>query len=122
MATDQLKDWAKLQNLCDHIDNSTLEKMGRDVIKWFDIDEDSRKDWREKYEQWLKLATQVMETKNYPWPGAANVKFPLLTTAAMQFAARAYPALVPGPNLVQGLVIGKDDGGVKQQSAERVGR
>jgi predicted phage terminase large subunit-like protein len=52
--------------------------------------------------EWLKLATQVMEKKNYPWPNAANVKYPLLTTAAMQFAARAYPALVPGPRLGAG--------------------
>jgi chaperonin GroES len=59
---------------------------------------------RRRNEQWLKLATQVVEKKTYPWPNAANVKYPLLTTAAMQFAARAYPALVPGPRLVQGLV------------------
>lgn len=117
-----LKEWAQEKNLCDYIDNKDLEHMGRKIVEWFDIDEESRKEWRDKNEQWLKLATQVMEVKNYPWPGAANVKFPLLTTAAMQFAARAYPALVPGPNLVQGLVIGKDEGGVKQQSSERVGR
>lgn len=62
-----------------------------------------------------------MEKKSYPWPNSANIKYPLLTTAAMQFAARAYPALVPGPNLVAGLVVGKDEGGMKQQSADRIG-
>lgn len=122
MATQDLSQWTQENNLTDFVDDDTLTEMGRKVVEWFDEDEDSRSEWRERNDQWLKLATQVMENKTYPWPGAANVKFPLLTTAAMQFAARAYPALVPGPNLVQGLVIGKDDGGMKQQSAERVGR
>lgn len=115
-------EYIKSANLCDHIEDEVLVKMGADVVDWFDDDEEARSDWKAKTEQWLKLATQVIEKKSYPWPNAANVKFPLITTAAMQFAARAYPALVPGPNLVQGLVIGRDEGGKKQQSAERVGR
>lgn len=110
------------KNLTDLYDDDQLKKMGHKIREWFDDDENSRTEWRERNDQWLKLATQVMEKKSFPWPGAANVKFPLLTTAAMQFAARAYPALVPGPNLVQGLVIGRDEGGMKQQSAERIGR
>lgn len=109
-------------NLCDGYDDDYLKKMGSDIVRWFDEDCESRKIWYEKQEQWLKLATQVVEKKTYPWPDAANVKFPLLTTAAMQFAARAYPALVPGPNLVQGLVIGQDEGGLKEQQADRVGK
>lgn len=118
----KLSKFVESQNLCQFIKDDDLKEMGRKVIEWFDADEESRKDWRERNDQWLKLATQVTEVKNYPWPNAANVKYPLLTTAAMQFAARAYPALVPGPNLVQGLVIGRDNGGAKQQAAERVGR
>jgi len=67
------------------------------------------------------FAAQVIEKKTHPWPDAANVKYPLLTTAAMQFSARAYPALVPGPRLVQGLVIGRDEQGMKQGIADRIG-
>lgn len=109
-------------NLCDQYDEQTLKQLGLKIIQWFDEDVESRKPWHEKSEQWLKLATQVVEKKTYPWPDSANVKFPLLTTAAMQFAARAYPALVPGPNLVTGLVIGEDNGGLKGQQADRVGK
>lgn len=124
MALDSKKfaEYIKSANLVEHISENVLTKMGTDIIGWFDDDEEARSEWKTRTEQWLKLATQVIEKKSYPWPNAANVKFPLITTAAMQFAARAYPALVPGPNLVQGLVIGRDEGGKKQQSAERVGR
>lgn len=118
----ELHKYLESQNMAEDLEEDTLKKVGREVCDWFDEDEDARRPWQEKNDQWLKLATQVMEKKSYPWPDAANVKFPLLTTAAMQFAARAYPALVPGPNLVSGLVIGRDEGGIKQQSAERIGR
>jgi hypothetical protein len=42
-----------------------------------------------------------------PWPNAANVKYPLIITAAIQFAARAYPAIVDGANVVKGKVQGQ---------------
>lgn len=122
MAKPDLSKWTEEKNLCDVIKDLDLADIGSKIIQWYDEDEDSRTDWKNRNDEWMKLATQVVEQKTSPWPGAANVKFPLLTTAAMQFAARAYPALVPGPNLVQGLVIGQDGTGTKKQSAERVGR
>src|ERR1035437_5188911 len=95
----KLASYVATTNLCNQIDDMELTKMGTDIVDWFDEDESSREDWKLRTESWLKLATQVVEKKTYPWPDSANVKYPLLTTAAMQFAARAYPALVPGPNL-----------------------
>lgn len=117
----QFEKYTSSTNLCEEYDEDDLVEIGQRIIEWFDDDEESRSDWKNRNEAWLKLATQVMEKKTYPWPNSANVKYPLLTTAAMQFAARAYPALVPGPNLVAGLVIGKDEGGKKQETAQRVG-
>lgn len=118
---DTLRKYVSETNLCDVYDEETLTELGSKVIEYFDEDEAARDSWKKRNEEWLKLATQVVEKKSYPWPGAANVKYPLLTTAAMQFSARAYPALVPGPNLVQALVIGEDTQGLKAQSAKRVG-
>jgi chaperonin GroES len=66
-----------------------------------------------------KLALQVAETKTYPWPKSSNVKFPLITIAATQFAARSYPALVKAPDLVKFRVQGKDDG-TKASRASRI--
>jgi chaperonin GroES len=122
METEKLAEFVQSTNIAESLDNETLDKIGLQVCEWFDVDMAARFDWSQRNEEYLKLATQVVETKTTPWPNAANVKFPLLTTAAMQFAARAYPALVPGPNLVAGLVIGRDEGGMKQQSAQRVGK
>jgi chaperonin GroES len=49
----------------------------------------------------MKLALQVVETKSFPWSGASNVKFPLVTMAALQFHSRAYPALIPSSKIVK---------------------
>lgn len=109
-------------NLADSLDEDLLQKIGDEVVEGFETDQDSRSDWLDRVEEDIKLATQVFENKTYPWPGAANVKFPLLSTAALQFAARAYPALVPGPELVQGLVKKPDMDGTLKARAERIGR
>lgn len=77
-----------------------LTKIASELLDGYALDEESRKDWIEQNKEWLKLAMLVRETKSYPWPKASNVKYPLLATAAMQFSARAYPALVPSDGKV----------------------
>jgi len=109
-------------NIAEKLDESLLKEIGSTITEGFEEDLGSREEWVNRSEDWMKLATQVTESKSFPWPNAANVKFPLLTTAAMQFAARAYPALLPNTHLVNGLVTGKDPQGQLSQSAERVGR
>jgi chaperonin GroES len=70
----------------------------------------------------MDLAMQVAQEKSFPWPKAANVKYPLITTAAIQFSARAYPAIVRGADVVKGEVLGPDPDGAKKQRADRIGR
>lgn len=107
-------------NLAEDIDEKRLDEIGAMVAEEYEIDEDSRKDWIKASEDWIKLATQVMEKKSTPWPNAANVKYPLVTTSAMQFAARAYPSLIPGLDVVRMRVVGEDPEGEKAQRAKRV--
>jgi len=108
-------------NIAENLDEEKLNAIGKEVKRGFDSDLESRKDWEAAVEEWTKLAKQVAETKTYPWKGASNVKYPLLSTAAMQFAARAYPSLVPSDRkVVKGRPIGKDPDGKKTQVAEAV--
>ncbi len=110
------------ENLAEDIDEQDLHKIAADVIEGYENDKASRSDWEDRQEHYMKLAMQVVEEKTFPWKGAANVKYPLLTTASMQFSARAYPALVPGVNLVRGKITGFDVTGTKMDKAERIGR
>jgi hypothetical protein len=58
----------------------------------------------------MDIALQVRKPKNYPFDGAANIKYPLVTVAALQFGARAYPAIVDGSRIVKAMVVGNDSG------------
>lgn len=98
------------------------DQIGRDAVAAFEEDLQSRVEWEKRNETAMKLALQVVETKNYPWPNASNVKFPLVTIAALQFSARAYPSLVKAPDLVRYRVVGEDQDGRKASRATRIGR
>jgi chaperonin GroES len=108
-------------NIADELDEEDLTKIGEDCKKGFDADVNSRKDWDSEMADWLKLASQIREDKSFPWKDASNVKYPLISTAAMQFSARAYPSLVPGDGrAVKARIYGKDPTGEKGLKAERV--
>lgn len=120
--TEQLQKSIESLNLVEDMEDDTKTDIASKLVEWFDQDEGSRTEWVKRTDQWTKLAVQVVEKKSFPWTDAANVKYPMLTTAAMQFAARAYPALVPGPNLVKSIVVGKDPEGRHAEAAERIGK
>ena len=102
-----LQDAENINELLTEDESATI---GKRVLEAYRADVTSRQRWTDQMEEADKLAMQITESKSYPWPNSANVKFPLLTIAAMQFAARAYPALVTAPDLVKYPVQGKDEG------------
>ena len=103
------------ENIADQMGEEELGRLGQKVSREFEVDIQSRAEWQEANDEAMKLAQQLMEQKNFPWPKAANIKYPLLTVAAIQFAARAYPAIINGPDIVKGRVRGNDDGIPAQQ-------
>jgi chaperonin GroES len=108
-------------NIVEHLDDDKLTEIGMLCKRGFEADVDSRKEWMDEIEDWLKLAKQIREKKNFPWRNSSNIKFPLMATAAMQFSARAYPALVPSDGgIVKARVIGQDPSGKKTEKANRV--
>lgn len=115
-----LQQFIEADNIADLLDDSELGLIGARAKREYEIDDNSRSDWKADYEAAMSLAMQKSEKKNYPWPNAANVKYPLLTTAAMQFAARAYPAIVPSGDAVKAKVIGKDEDGKKRKRGDRI--
>ena len=110
----------EMENIAEKLDDEDLKEIGCDVVEGYDRDELSRNEWLERYRDWIALAMQTVEQKNYPWPKASNVKYPLLTQGAISFQARIGPALLQGPKIVKGRVVGKDETGQKQESAVRV--
>ena len=119
---DDLREVIGEDNLADRLAKDELESLGSDLVDLIDEDEESRSDWIAVQEQSLKLAAQVRDSKTFPWSGASNMKYPLMTTAAMQFHARALPGLINHERPVLAKVIGNDPDGKKAERSERVSR
>lgn len=112
----------KVANLTDRFSPEDLTILGGWVWDGYLQDELSRADWLRRNERAMDLAMQLQKAKSFPWPDCANVAFPLVTIAAMQFHARAYPALVQGTNVVKCRVPGPDPKGEATLRADRIGR
>lgn len=110
-------------NLIKKFKEKQLMELAEQVSSGFEHDLTSRAQWEKAAKDWTDLALQVRQEKTYPWTGAANVKYPMLSTAAMQFNARAYPALIPSDgSIVKTTIIGSDPTGEKKQRADRVSK
>lgn len=103
---------ATVGDISGYLDESRLLTLGSDVVADYRRDKTDRREWEKIAEDALKLASQEAqgETKGYPWKGCSNVNFPMLTTAALQFNARAYPAIVKGDEAVSVKIVGRDLG------------
>ncbi len=123
MELDTKLDLAKLlghKNIAEELSDEDRATIVNTVLHDYRIDLESRAEWEINTAEALKLALQVTEEKTTPWVGAANVKFPLVTIAALQCHAREYPALITGTDLVKCRVIGEDPNGMKGARANRV--
>ncbi len=107
-------------NIANYLNETTLATIGDRVVTEYESDCRSRVEWEETYHEALKIAKQIKETKTFPFDKAANIKYPLITMAAIQFAARAYPEIIQDGRVAGCKVVGKDPDGSKQDRADRV--
>lgn len=106
-------------NIAKDLPESKRDEIASRVVRGYNIDLNSRKEWESKANEGLKIARQVTEKKNYPFEGAANVKYPLIAISAINFAARVYPQIIQGSDIVKAQIIGKNTP-EKEARAKRV--
>lgn len=109
-------------NLAERFGEVDRRRIGNYIYEGYQQDCQSRQAWLRRNEAAMDLALQLQKDKSFPWPGASNVTFPLITISALQFHSRAYPALVQSPDIVQCQVFAPDPDGQKTARAERVSR
>lgn len=118
---DQLSAFLSMINVAEKLDDQKLASIGQRVVEEYKIDLDSRREWVEKNREYIELARMIGGSKEWGGGTVSNVKYPALATAALQFAARAYPNIISGENVVKGKKIGVDLDGKKQKRADRMG-
>lgn len=116
----KLKDIVKMPNVATRLTPEELTYLGTLAVDGYVADKLTRGDWEARNAKAIKLALQLAEKKSFPWTGASNVKFPLVTIAALQFLARI-SSLTGGRQLAKLESWGVDVDGKKAQRAERIG-
>ena len=110
------------RNILSRLTDDVRVEIETEIKDGYNRDRRARQDWERRTRQAHELAAQVMEEKQEPWPKAANVKFPLLTIATLQFASRALPSLIARPMPVKCGVTGYDPDGEKYKRSDRVSK
>jgi len=108
------------ENVAEELTQSQLLEIGRTVKDEYQIDKESRSDWEKRMTEALKLARQLRSAKTWGGEVSANIKYPLISTACIQFSSRAYGNIVKGEDYVKVNVYGADESGEKKKRAERV--
>ena len=115
-----ITDLPRMPNIASILDEQKLAAIATKCIEGYKIDKESRS---EKEKAWaaaddaFKLAR---EGKSYPFQNAANVKYPMLLEAAIDFQSRAMPAVIHNGKVWKAKVIGADPDGQKAQQGYRV--
>lgn len=105
-----LKQILNSDNLAKSLDDDAKTKISSQVVERYNDDLQSRKDKQSKLEEIVKLALSITEDKAFPWAGASNTIYPLISTAIIDFGAKCSPEVLRDDSIVKAKVIGKDDG------------
>lgn len=117
-----LAQMVKSSNIFTMMDKDDIKTISLRCLEGLNRDKESRAPWELWYKTAMELALQVATKKSFPWAGASNVKFPLITIAAINWHAKAYPATISGESVVRCRVLGPDPDGAKMSRAVRVGK
>ena len=106
-------------NLAEELDEREVAKIGKDLVRAYEDDKSSRKNWEDQYSKGLRMLGIVVEDRQDPFPGASGVHHPLLAEAATQFQARAIAEMFPAGGPVKTQIIGRTTD-KKLEQAQRV--
>lgn len=101
-----LKKYSEMSNISDELDEQFLYQLGIDLVKQVAIDDNTRQEWMDKYNEALKIAKQTIEPKEYPFEKASNVKIPLILQGCVQFNARIMPEIIQNNKTVYAAISG----------------
>lgn len=89
-------------NLAKDIDDEKLKQIGSDACTEYKLDLESRSEWENDRAKWLRMFALKPEfkEKKFPFDKASNIVPPLITSACLQFQARAYESIIPSKNVV----------------------
>lgn len=105
-------------NIAPALTDTQLEKISSTVVANFQIDDKNTDERRDRMEEIYNLFLQKSKPKNWPFEGASNIIYPLITEAVVNFNALAYPAIMKDGTPCRYKVIGSDNGTVPAKAPD----
>lgn len=106
-------------NLAEHLDERDLAEIASGLISDFREDLNSRAEWEKAYRDGLEMLGVKIDKRTQPWAGACGVVHPLLSEAAIRFAAQSIMEIHPATGPVKTQIVGLVSPDNEQQ-ADRV--
>jgi chaperonin GroES len=103
-------------NLAEILSEEMRTSVAGKVTTRYNTDLQSRSEKQKQLQEIIKYVLSQSEKRSFPFEGASNVIFPLISTACVEFAAKCYPEIFKDGNIVKAKVIGNDDGEVMKDA------
>lgn len=107
-------------NVAKLLPEEDLDAVGQCVLRGLKEDEESMQSWLDYANRSMELTKIERETKQNPFRNASNVKYPLITTAVMQWASRAVSEFIKDGKVAHIKIIGNDPTGAKSRKGDRI--
>jgi hypothetical protein len=102
--SEEISEW--YGDLCEDLDEETLQGISADVIENFNADRDSRAEWESMFERGFDLLGLKLEEGSEPFEGACTAVHPLLIESAVKFQSKASGELFPATGPVKAQILG----------------
>lgn len=116
-----LENLERVENIAVHLDEDELAMVARRVLDGLRVDTKSMEEWVNLNKRAMQVIQPDFDPKTAPFDSSANAKLPMITDAALKFAAEAYPELVKSGKVVKSAIEGPDSP-EKAARAERAAR
>ena len=95
-----------LQNLAIGMSRDRLARIGERCGKGYEHDLSTMSEWKESSDEAMDLATMAQKKTTWPFENSSNLVMPMVAQSVIQFAARAYPAIINDNRPVKARVLG----------------
>ena len=114
-----IKDLVSSDNIAEMLSEKEKNMIANIVMTDLEEDEKSMANWLRYADQAMKLTSLHREERHIPFRHAANIKYPLITTAVVQFTSRFLPEFIKNGEIVKCRIIGNDDDNKKYRKGKR---
>lgn len=120
MPTKKLLEFIASDNIAADLNEHQLSEISEKVLMDLRADQRSMEQWLRDADRAMELTRLERSPKHTPFRNSANIKHPIISTAALQFSSRTLPELIKNGEVAKYRIIGNDPDGRKVRKGNRL--